>query len=510
MTFTNRLALPFIDAAQAQKHVTHNEALTMLDALVQTSVKARDALAPPATPAEGDRYLVGANAQGAFAGHVNALAAFDNGGWAFLPPRAGWRCYVEADNSVLIFNGANWSDFGLTLKTFQNVALFGLNASANAANPFAVKSGGALFAAVAPADGGAGDFRLTLNKSGVANTVSQIYQTNWSGRAETGLTGDDRFHIKVSADGALWREALSIDPASGLVVLPQTAGAAGGLATLDASGLVPPAQLPAAAPGFRNRLRNATFAINQRCVSGVVTLAANAYGHDGVKAGAGGATYTFSQNGIDTTLAISAGSLIMPVEAAMMEGGVYTVSHAGTAKVRVWQGAGVAGSGAYSAAPFATAALAANTQTNVEFSGGAILRPQFEPGGAATPFERRPPGVEWSLCQRYFQKTFPVAVRPADGQWYDGSFVMPTMAVTGYYSARWAFAVPMRVAPTLAFFTPNSTAAPGQWRNGSNSASLPALAFETTEFTAYVALNNANPVAVADLWYVHATASAEL
>ena len=41
MTNTPRLALPAIEAAQAQKHVTHNEALTLLDALTQLAVESR-------------------------------------------------------------------------------------------------------------------------------------------------------------------------------------------------------------------------------------------------------------------------------------------------------------------------------------------------------------------------------------------------------------------------------------------------------------------------------------
>ena len=78
MSNSTRLALPYIDAAQSQKHVTHNDALVALDALVQLSVKARNQIAPPAAPAEGDRYLVGANATGAFVGHDGAIAAFDD------------------------------------------------------------------------------------------------------------------------------------------------------------------------------------------------------------------------------------------------------------------------------------------------------------------------------------------------------------------------------------------------------------------------------------------------
>ena len=76
-----------------------------------------------------------------------------------------------------------------------------------------------------------------------------------------------------------------------------------------------------------------------------VTLAPGAYGHDGVKAGASGATYTFAASGLETTLTITAGSLILPIEAGLNEGGSYVASNAGTAPVRVWQGTGSTSSG---------------------------------------------------------------------------------------------------------------------------------------------------------------------
>lgn len=408
MTNSTRLALPFIDAAQSQKHVTHNEAIIALDALVHLAVKARNVAAPPGSPAEGDRYLVPSGATGAFASHVNAIAAFDNGGWAFLPAKAGWRVYVEGEGLFLLFDGAAWKDIGLSLQNLQNLSRLGVGATADAANPVLARLNGALFTARATSEGGSGDMRLALNKSAVGNTVSQLYQTNYSGRAETGLTGDDRYRVKVSADGATWRDALSVDPATGQVSLPQTAGVANGVASLDASGKVPSAQLPASAgaglSSFRNRLRNASFLVNQRNVGGTVTLAAGAYGHDGVKAGAGGCVYAFAQSGTDVTITIASGSLILAVEDKLVEGGVYRLSHAGAALARVWQGTGYTGSGSYAAAPFTTASLTANTQTNVEFSTGTILRPQLEPGSIDTAFERRPTMYELALCQRYYYR----------------------------------------------------------------------------------------------------------
>ncbi|MBI3274805.1 MAG: DUF2793 domain-containing protein, partial [Methylocystis sp.] len=165
MTQTTHLALPFIDAAQAQKHVTHNEALQLLDALVQLSVGARNQGAPPVSPSEGQRFLVGAGAAGAFVGKDFQIATFLAGAWTFLAPQAGWRVYVEAEQVLLVYDGAAWGDAGRTLRELQNLNLLGLGTTADANNPLSAKLNAALFTAKSLAEGGTGDLRFTLNKS---------------------------------------------------------------------------------------------------------------------------------------------------------------------------------------------------------------------------------------------------------------------------------------------------------------------------------------------------------
>ena len=231
MTTTGHLELPYIDAAQSQKHVTHNEALRLLDIVVQLSVVARNMLSAPADPAADARYIVGASATGVFAGYDTQIAAFVDGGWIFSAPQAGWLAYVEQEAVALVFGGTSWQDLGSVLKRVQSLERCGIGTTADATNPLSVKLNSALFAAKAGAEGGSGDLRMVLNKSATANSVSQLYQSNWSGRAETGLTGDDHFHIKVSADGATWFESIDIDPATGIVSFPKGASgiAAGGL-----------------------------------------------------------------------------------------------------------------------------------------------------------------------------------------------------------------------------------------------------------------------------------------
>ncbi|CAA0088226.1 Uncharacterised protein [Starkeya nomas] len=107
---TPHLALPLMAAAQAQKHVTHNEALLLLDAAAQLGVIDRLRTVPPAAPQPGDRHIVAPGAGGEWAGHDNEIALHDGGGWRFLMPRAGWRAYVDSDTRALQFDGSGWRD----------------------------------------------------------------------------------------------------------------------------------------------------------------------------------------------------------------------------------------------------------------------------------------------------------------------------------------------------------------------------------------------------------------
>ena len=84
---TPALRLPFILNGQAQKHVTHNEALVALDALVQLAVVSVGEDGPPASPAEGERHIVGDAPTGAWDGHAGEVAAFTGGAWRFHTPQ---------------------------------------------------------------------------------------------------------------------------------------------------------------------------------------------------------------------------------------------------------------------------------------------------------------------------------------------------------------------------------------------------------------------------------------
>jgi hypothetical protein len=85
-----RWSLPLLFAGQAQKEVFVNEAHALTDALLHPAIEG-EADDPPATPAEGETWLVGATPTGAWADHAGELASYQAGGWIFAIPRDGVR-----------------------------------------------------------------------------------------------------------------------------------------------------------------------------------------------------------------------------------------------------------------------------------------------------------------------------------------------------------------------------------------------------------------------------------
>jgi hypothetical protein len=187
--------------------------------------------------------------------------------------------------------------------------------------------------------------------------------------------------------------------------------------------------------GVINAIINGNFGINQRGVSGTVTLAAGAYGHDRWKAGASGCTYTFATVDNITTLTISAGSLIQVIEGLNLQSGTYTLSWTGTAQGKI-------GAGSYAASGVQGTAVG-GTNLNIEYGTGTVSLVQFEKGSTATPFEFRSIGTELGLCQRY-AIGFPfgsVSAQPTiavggSGLYFDANIVSCSMNGSNLFNMR--------------------------------------------------------------------------
>ena len=212
---TPNLLLPFLLASQAQKHVTVNEALRILDGLVQLSVLQARA-APPAAPVPGARYLVSASATGLWTGWEGSIALRDDNAWRRLIPQEGWLLWNVAAEEFQRFDGTDW----VTLELGANVDFalgeidaLGVATQADATNRLAIASPAALLT-----HAGAGH-QLKINKAAAGDTASVLFQTGFSGRAEMGLAGEDDFSFKVSPDGAQWRESIRINRTTGKAVV---------------------------------------------------------------------------------------------------------------------------------------------------------------------------------------------------------------------------------------------------------------------------------------------------
>jgi len=203
---TDRIGLPYILQSQSQKEVTHNDGLGLLDMLVQAVVQQVSLNTPPASPVLGDCYIVGGAPTGVWVGSANKIAQAITGGWRYYTPFNGLSVFNITDSTIYRFNGTAWVKL---LDVLQNLSMLGINATADSTNKLSVNSSAILFNHIG------NGVQVKLNKNAVGDSGSFLFQSNWSGRAEIGLTGDDDFHFKVSPDGSTWYDALVINRNNG-------------------------------------------------------------------------------------------------------------------------------------------------------------------------------------------------------------------------------------------------------------------------------------------------------
>lgn len=104
MSDTPRFGLPLVAAAQAQKHVTVNEALSLADALMQPVAQSASLPAPPDDPPEGTLHIVPAGASGAWNGRDGQLALWLAGAWHFRVPFRGMAIFIADSGHAALFD----------------------------------------------------------------------------------------------------------------------------------------------------------------------------------------------------------------------------------------------------------------------------------------------------------------------------------------------------------------------------------------------------------------------
>ena len=107
---TPRLGAPELTAGQAVPETTVNQQIRTIEAGAGHFIfKSRVVATPPASPADGDCYLIAASPTGVWSGKAGQIAFLINTAWAFITPIQGFTAWVN-DEALLIGRGASvWS-----------------------------------------------------------------------------------------------------------------------------------------------------------------------------------------------------------------------------------------------------------------------------------------------------------------------------------------------------------------------------------------------------------------
>lgn len=108
---TPNLGLELVPANSLQPSVAINDAMQLLDAIVQLAVESRTLTSPPST-AEADigkRWVVATPATGAWAGHEDAVALCTGANlWRFIEPREGFEGWDIGASERIRYESGAW------------------------------------------------------------------------------------------------------------------------------------------------------------------------------------------------------------------------------------------------------------------------------------------------------------------------------------------------------------------------------------------------------------------
>lgn len=391
---TSNLLLPYLAPAQAQKHVTVNESLQRLDALVQLSVVSRSVSAQPASPNDGELYLLPAGKSGAaWAAMANhALAYYRDGAWEQIAPREGFLAWVKDEDAALAYDGAAWALIGSARHSwgFKNRLI----------------------------NGG-----FAINQRAASSSADDTYCL-------------DRWYV-LTQSGAVAASQLA-DPENGAPFALRLTQSQASAQRIGVAQIIESANcrdLRGALATLAGRVRRSDGG-DVRCAVLEWTGAADAVVSDVVNDW--------------TSASYSAGGFFNAANLNVLAVGETATSAAVWAKLTALS---------------ATFGASVNNIIIVVWSEGTMAqnatfdlnRMQFEAGGSPTPFEHRPFSVERSMCMRYFEKSFRDATEPAQnvGAVTGERFWLASIAGAGTQQGHdTRFQASKRVIPTMTLYNP--------------------------------------------------------
>jgi hypothetical protein len=193
--YTNNLKFPLLLPNQSGKEITHNEALIIIDNLLQNCVL--DILSvPPPNPNTNDMYIITDNASDEWTNRENYLAFYDNG-WRFVEARVGFTFWVVSESCFYTYFSTGWD------KTLKNMKLQDL--------------GNVLFSEISANDILIYNGNNFVNSSDIAINNVNIRHNNII-KTQLKINTEGKLSVNVSDDGQNWNESFTIDNTTGNIL----------------------------------------------------------------------------------------------------------------------------------------------------------------------------------------------------------------------------------------------------------------------------------------------------
>ena len=100
---TPNLALPSLVEGQTNSETDVNTSLLLLDSLTAGRIEDKDLATPPSSPSNGQAWIVGTSASGAWNGQDAKIAIY-NSGWTFLTPIGGQTVFSHDDGILWCYS----------------------------------------------------------------------------------------------------------------------------------------------------------------------------------------------------------------------------------------------------------------------------------------------------------------------------------------------------------------------------------------------------------------------
>lgn len=214
---TTNLQLPQMLTTDAQKELTFNDAMGLMDAFVPGAAISYTTTAPPTSPTNGSMYIIPTGATGVWANNLQKIAIYYNG-WSYITPQSGWSVFVQDVSKIMFYSSSTsvWSNYisdaevnygkivSLIGKSVLSITVISPPTSPNDMDTYII-----------PSSGSTGDWSSYPNYFATYSSGSWVYTSATSGMSAYIISESARY----SYNGSSWEKESTSEGVSQDIVL---------------------------------------------------------------------------------------------------------------------------------------------------------------------------------------------------------------------------------------------------------------------------------------------------